>query len=175
MAKPSEEDVALFLDLKKSLVRVMEWTKRSSVKNPQWLQFESKCYLGTSLSDEVQFRAHYRPKANVVKGDAIIEFPETFYISISIREHRVFAIDTLPGQSHFNKVGAGRPYYKQNVVSPTHVHIWTDKGGDGYVEPIEPPLLDLEDAIAEFCSRVNLWLNGEFAHPMHNKQLNLLQ
>jgi hypothetical protein len=174
MTKPSEEDVAAFIALKKSLLRVMEWTERSSVKNPQWLQFESKCYLGTTLSDEIQFRAHYRPAANVVKGGSILEIPEAFYVSVSIREHRVFAIDTLPGQRHPNKGGVGRPFFKKIVDSTTHVHLWTEKGY-GYVEPIEPPILELKDAIAEFCGRVNLWINGEFVHPLHYQQLKLLQ
>ena len=152
----------------------MEWAERTSVKNPQWLQFESKCYLGSTLNDEVQFRAHYRPAANVAKGQAILEIPEAFYISISIREHRVFAIDTLPGQRHPNKGGFGLPFHKKVITNTTHVHVWTERG-EGYVEPIEPPLLELEDAIEEFCKRVNLWLNGEFIHPLHRQQLKLIQ
>jgi hypothetical protein len=175
IVRPSESDVALFLALKKSVVRRMEWTERPSNKVPRWRQFESICYLGSSLSEEVTFRAHYRPAGFRVKGTLSIPIPESFYVSISIREHRVYAIDTQPGQRHSNVVVPGRLYSGQTVTATTHVHLWTDVGtGDGYVEPIEPPLLEIEDLIANFCDRVNLELNGDFLHPEFGRTGRLL-
>jgi len=170
----SVDDVEAFLLLLKELVREMEWTDRPSLKTPQWLQFESRLFLGPEISDEVKFIAHYRPFANVVKGSAVIEIPEALFVSLLWRDDRIIAIDTCPGQSHTNVKGSGRPYHGQTISSTTHIHIWTEHGA-GYVEPIEPPLMEPEEIIAEFCARVNLCLNGAFVHPMQGKQLKLLQ
>lgn len=174
MNLPTADDVASFIELKKQLVRVMEWSNRPSVKVPQWLQFESQCYLGTEISDELKFAAHYRPATNLVKGLAVIAIPEAFYVSLLMREHRIIAIDTCPGQKHTNKKGRGLPYSDQSINSTTHIHIWTERG-EGYAEPIDPAIVEVDKIIAEFCRRVNLWLNGEFAHPMQGKQLTLFQ
>ena len=173
MTRPSEQDVAAFLQLKKSLVRVMEWTNRPSVKSPQWKQFESRCYLGSSISDEANFKAHYRPKGTRIRGESTIEIPEAFYVSIWIREHRVLAIDTLDGQIHKNKNIDGRPYSGMTISAATHVHLWTMMG-DGYVEPIEPPLVKLEEIVTAFCERANLWLNGAVKHPLYGQSMELL-
>lgn len=151
----------------------MEWTDRPSVKTPQWKQFESKCYLGSTLSEEVTFRAHYRPSGIKMKGSATIEIPEAFYVSLSLREHRVVAIDTLPGQKHTNRMVQGLPLSGKTIDAITHWHVWTI-AGDGYVEPIEPPVLELQEAVAYFCQRVNLSLNGEFTHAMHGESGQLL-
>lgn len=173
MSKPSVEDVAAFLMLKKSLLRVMEWTNRPSLKTPQWKQFESKCYLGSTLSEEITFRAHYRPQGVQRRGAATIDIPEAFYISLAIREHRVVAIDTLPGQKHRNRIVQGMPLSGETITATTHWHVWTI-AGDGYVEPLEPPMVELEDAIAYFCERVNLSLPGQFRHPMYGQSGVLL-
>lgn len=173
MVRPSAQEVADFILLKKSLVRVMEWNDRPSLKTPRWKAFESRCFLGSSVSDEAIFRAHYRPQGFKVKGDSTIVLPETFYVGIYIREHRVFAIDTQRGQEHKNRVVAGMPYSGMTISSTTHAHIWTVVGDD-YAEPIEPPLLQLEEIIPAFCQRVNLWLLGEIKHPMYGQSMSLL-
>lgn len=174
MARPSEQDVAAFLLLKKSLVRVMEWTDRPSLKTPQWKAFESRCYVGSSISEEANFRAHYRPKGLKVRGEATIELPEAFYVSIWIREYRVFAIDTMQGQVHTNRIVDGMPYSGMEITATTHMHIWTS-AADGYAEPIEPPLVELEEIITAFCQRVNLRLNGIVRHPMYGQSMSLLE
>lgn len=173
MAQPTEQDVAAFIALKKSVLRIMEWTDRPSIKAPQWKQFESKCYLGSTLSEEVTFRAHYRPAGVIAKGAATIDLPEVFYISIGLREHRVAAVDTYPGQKHTNRIVDGLPLSGLTISSTTHWHRWT-LVGDGYVEPVEPPILELEYAIAYFCERVNLTLYGNFIHPMYGETGRLL-
>ena len=173
MSKPSLDDVAAFIALKKSLVRIMEWTNRPSSKSPQWMQFESKCYLGTTLSEEATFRAHYRPAGIKEKGAATIVIPEAFYVSIGLREHRVVAIDTLPGQTHTNRIVPGMPFSGAKIDATTHWHVWTI-AGDGYVEPVEPAIIELEEIIDYFCGRVNLLLNGKFYHPMFGKSGSLI-
>lgn len=173
MNKPTVDVVTALLELEKQLLRVVEWTDRPSVKVPQWRQFESRCIAGSDETEYLIFRAHYRPNANVVIGDSIVHLPETCYVSLFVGPHRIFGIDSQQGQTHTNKIGYGRPYYKKTLRNPTHMHVWTE-AGDGYVEPIEPPLLDLKDIFSEFRTRVNLWLNGDFHHPQRGEQLHLL-
>jgi hypothetical protein len=173
MTKPSTQDVAALLALKKSLVRIMEWTDRPSNKSPRWRQFESKCYIGGTLSEEVTFRAHYRPAGIQGRGRATIEIPEAFYVSLALREHRIAGMDTAPGQSHINRIVPGKPLSGATIKATTHWHSWTVVG-EGYVEPIEPPILEPDEAIAYFCNRVNLRLNGNFRHPMQGQTSQLL-
>ena len=173
LAKPTRNDVAAFMLLKKLLVREMEWVRSPSKKASGWDKFQSHCYLGTTISDEVEFRAQYRARAIDRRGMATIEIPEAFYISIWIRNYRIYAIDTKPGQAHTNAVVPGLAYSGQTVSSLTHEHIWTI-AADDYVEPIEPPIVDLEAAIEEFCERVSLLLNGPFTHPLKGQTEQLI-
>jgi hypothetical protein len=173
LAKPNKEDVDTFILLKKLLVREMEWVSSPSKKASGWAKFQSFCYLGTTISDEVEFRAQYRARAIDRRGASTIEIPEAFYVSIWIRNHRVYAIDTKPGQAHTNAVIPGLPYSGVTVSSVTHEHIWT-VAADDYVEPIDPPLLELGTTIDKFCERVNLLLNGPFAHPLKGKTEQLI-
>lgn len=151
----------------------MEWNDRPSNKSPRWMQFESQCYLGSTMSDEATFRAHYRPASIQNRGDAVIEIREAFYVSLSLREHRVAALDTLVGQSHKNRVVQGLSLSGITINATSHWHVWTVMG-EGHVEPVEPPTLQVEEAIAYFCNRVNLRLNGDFKHPMHGHTGQLL-
>lgn len=174
MNKPTVDIVAALLELEKQIVRVMEWTDRPSAKIPQWRQFESRCTAGSTETETLIFRAHYRPKANVVLGSSIVLMAETCYVSLFVGPHRIFGIDSQVGQVHTNKIGYGRTYYKKTIKCPSHIHVWTD-AGEGYVEPLEPPVTELKDIFSEFKARVNLWLNGEYLHPLHGEQLKLLE
>lgn len=173
LVKPTDSDVVAFMLLKKQLIREMEWVPSPSKKASGWDKFQSFCLLGTTVSDEVEFRAQYRARAIDRRGAATIEIPEAFYISIWIRNHRVYAIDTKPGQVHTNAVVPGLPYSGATIRAQTHEHIWT-VAADDYVEPVDPPVLELEAAIEKFCERVNLWLNGPFVHPRRGQTEQLI-
>lgn len=173
LGEPTQDEVDLFFTLRKAIVREMEWVESPSKKSPGWSKFESKCYLGTEISDEVDFRAQYRRRAVQHRGLSNIEIPEAFYVSIWIRNHRVYGIDTKPGQQHTNAIVPGLPHSGLSITNSTHEHIWT-LAADNYVEPIEPPIVELQDAIDRFCRRVNLILNGSFLHPMQGKTEQLL-
>ncbi|QJD98638.1 hypothetical protein HH212_00100 [Massilia forsythiae] len=172
--KPSVQDVQAFVQVRKALVREMEWNDRPSNLLPRWKQFESHCHVGTKVPEEVKFRAHYRPAFVRRDGEAVTNILEAFWISIGIREHRVLASDTtLDGQGHNNPVIPGMPFSGQRITNLSHFHVWT-AFGDKYVEPIEPTLLTLDAAIANFCNRVNLQLKGDFRHPLYGKSYDLL-
>jgi hypothetical protein len=137
------------------------------------MEFESHCHIGSVERNEIIFRAHYRPLANLVKGISIITLPETLYLSIFFGTHRIFGIDMQEGQRHKNKTGIGMPFYEQDITSTIHMHKWTDKGC-GYVEPLVLKKETVEELFTEFLTRAVLFLTGEFVHPMHKKQLSLL-
>ncbi len=170
---PTSDDVKTFMALKKAIVRQMEWIDSPSKKASGWAKFESKCYVGSEISEEVDFRAQYRKRAVNRRGDSDIEIPEAFFVSVWIRNHRVYGIDTKPDQKHTNAVVAGYQYSGATITSLTHEHIWTI-AADDYVEPIDPPITELEDAITKFCERVNIYLNGPFRHPLKGQTEQLL-
>ena len=173
LPKPTTDDVKMFMALKKAIVRQMEWVDSPSKKASRWFKFESKCYLGTEVSEEVDFRAQYRRRVVDQRGDSYYEIPEAFYVSIWIRNHRVYGIDTNPDNDHTNAIVPGYQYSGARISTHTHEHIWTI-ATDNYVEPIEPPITELEDVIAIFCERVNLYLNGPFKHPLKGQTEQLL-
>lgn len=173
LPKPTDDDVKAFVALRKAIVRQMEWVDSPSKKSAGWMKFESKCYLGSEISEEIDFRAQYRRRSLQQRGGSDFEVPEAFFVSIWIRNHRVYGIDTKPDQMHTNAVVPGRPYSGLAITALTHEHIWTI-AADDYVEPVDPPIIELEDAIAKFCERVNLHLNGPFKHPMKGRNEQLL-
>jgi len=174
MTIPTTEEVLGFLAVNKTLLRQMEWTPRLSRKHPQWWNFYSVCSIGNTETIDIMFRAQYKPGASIVKGSATIVTAEIIYVGLFIGEHRVSAMDTNVGQKHTNKIGEGLPYFGKTVESSTHIHIWTEQG-DGYVEPVEPPLFDIKELFLNFFDRVNLVLTGNFVHPLKGRQLDFTE
>lgn len=172
MIKPTVQEVDDLIRVLKHLLRNTDWTPRISKKKPTRWIFESACSVGTSATSNVIFRAEYRPAASLLKGLAVIEFKELIYVSLFIGSHRICAIDCHPGQKHTNKVGFGRPFYKEAISSPVHMHLWVEEG-DGYAEPLEMQPAGIEAIFFEFFKRVNLVLKGEFAHPLKGQQLEI--
>lgn len=172
MRKPTVGEVEDLLVLWKELLREVEWSPRISKRKPtRWL-FESACSVGTTATENVLFRAEHRPASTITKGTAIIEVPDLTYVGLFIGEHRVCAMDSHRGQAHTNTVGSGKPFYLQKVTATTHLHVWVDEG-DGYVEPVEPPIEDVEALFTQFFKRANLILNGAFLHPLKNQQMEI--
>lgn len=52
------------------------------------------------------------------------------------------------------------------------MHIWTEVG-EGYVEPVEPPITDIEELFENFFRRVNLVLKDKFVHPLRGQNLEI--
>lgn len=117
-------------------------------------------------------RASYRGQKTIRKGMAEMKQPEKFECALLLKNQRIAAIDTNPGQKHTNRVGAGLAYYGQTLTSATHRHIWT--GEYGYVEPVEPPLLDVVDLLKTFAFEYHLCFKGTFSHPLAGVQGDLL-
>jgi len=170
---PTTDEVAAIMLLKKQVIRAMEWSDKQSSRTPQWRQFESFCIVGSEESEEVIFRALYRPHGNLIRGSTVIPLPEICNLSLCWFEHRIFGIDLDPTSHHKNKVGQGRKFYRKFVKSDVHIHIWTEEGY-GYVEPLDVKIRDVEELFDEFLKRDVLYLNGEFLHPMQGTQYLLL-
>lgn len=124
------------------------------------------------ILEAVSFRAGYRDEKVTLRGQSVFVEPPKFECALFLHNNRIAAFDTNPGQRHTNKVGEGRPYFNQTIDAWTHEHIWT--GEEGYVEPIEPPILDVITLLQLFAQRCNLDFQGPFAHPLAGAQGNLL-
>lgn len=128
MIRPTVEDVDKLVLTLKQMLRSMEWAPKISKKKPTRYFFESACTLGSTETNNVIYRAEFRPATSICKGLSITEFPDLIYLGLFIGEHRVCAIDSHPDQLHTNVGGKGRPFYGRTIDAATHVHIWTEEG-----------------------------------------------
>lgn len=169
----TDEDVRNLIALKdKLVVRPFAWTIQASGHTPKIHIFESAVQVGKDVLEGVHVRASYRGEKVIRRGDAEAIIPEKFDCALFLSTNRITAIDTNPGQRHFNKVGTGLPFFNQTITAYSHRHIWT--GDYGYAEPIEPPLLDVVQLIKIFAQEANLKFQGALEHPLRGEQGELL-
>lgn len=155
----------------KLVTRQFSWQIEASGHTPQSYVFESSVQIGHQVMEGVVVRARYRGEKLIHKGQASFAIPESFSCALFVGDDRVFALDTNPAQSHTNKVGEGLPHFGQTIRAPTHRHIWI--GCYGYVEPVEPPLLDVLELLKTFEKELNLTFQGTLQHPLQGVQLGL--
>ena len=156
----------------KIVAKPFAWLIQASGHTPKIHLFESPIQVGKVTLEGVIVRASYRGPKAVRRGNAEVLVPENFSCAIFMGPHRIAAIDTNPGQRHINKVGIGLPYFNQTITTSSHRHLWT--GSYGYVEPIEPPLLDVVQLINVFAQECNLSFQGHLEHPLLGVQRDLL-
>lgn len=166
----TEEEARLLLSIPdKIIIRRMQWVHEEGGHKPAWIVFESAIRIGKEQPEGLRFRARYRPPKTIYKGNARIELGENFNAALFTRgAHRIAALDTNPGQRHTNRVGAGMPYFGQTIAADTHRHIWT--GQYGYVEPIDPPIVDIVKLLEIFAEECNLTFTGPIVHPRSGEQ-----
>ncbi len=148
----------------KETVKPIEWVAKIESMTLPWLTYQTSCRVNSEIREDIMFITQYRQSRVEIKGAATINIPEQFTASLNVGRHRIIALDTN-NKSHTNNVGVGLPFYKQRILSRTHVHIWTPEGY-GYVEPVEPPLNDYEALVKDFLIRANINLIGGFEHPL---------
>lgn len=168
----SPSEVRDILAAPKETVKPVAWTARPAAGQAQWMEYASTCRLRGEARDDIIFRAVYRPAGTAVHGLAVIALPETCSASLFVGPHRVLGVDTTDA-FHTSLVGAGRPHHGVVLQSRTHLHTWHDDG-EGYAEPVEPPLNDLAAVVSYFLQQANLALAGGFAHPLKGRQIELL-
>ncbi|WP_018435322.1 hypothetical protein [Paraburkholderia atlantica] len=156
----------------KRVIRRFAWTLEASGHLPKRSVFESGIQSGAEVLEGITFRVHYRGPKHILRGLASIEVPESFSCAIFAGQDRIAAIDTNPGQKHSNRVGAGRPYFGQTVDSDTHRHVWI--GEYGYVEPVDPSILDVASLVRFFAKECNLTITGIVEDPRKGEQGTLL-
>ena len=156
----------------KIVVRPFVWGIQASGHTPKIHLFESAVQVGKKVLEGVVVRASYRGSKVVRRGDAEAVIPEKFDCALFLGVNRIAAIDTNPGQRHFNKVGIGLPYFNQVITAYSHRHLWA--GSYGYAEPIEPPLLDVVQLINVFSQECKLSFRGSLEHPLRGEQGDLL-
>lgn len=153
------------------VTRPFSWTIEASGHIPQSHVFESSIQVGNEVLEGVTVRARYRGEKLIKKGLASITVPESFSCALFIGNERVFALDTNPGQPHTNSVGEGLPHFGRTIQTDTHRHIWV--GCYGYVEPVEPSLLDVVELLKIFGEELDLTFQGALQHPLQGVQLGL--
>lgn len=151
----------------------MEWSPAQSLQSPRWNEFDSACQIGGQDAPEILVRMKYAQAGIRVVGEAEIIVPEKFTVALFVGPARIFAMDTDPEGKHTNKIGEGRPYHKAVLRDATHVHHW-HQHGYGYAEPVIPAILDFEELVFAFLLLANVSLLGDFYHPLHRTQLDLL-
>lgn len=156
----------------KFTVKPMEWVPKRSSANPRWLEFVSVCQIDNEIREDLFFRSQFRASKIEVVGAARIEYKAIYNAAITAGGERIFALDA-DDTPHTNKVGAGKPWYQKTLRGRFHLHSWTSEG-DGYAEPVDEALDDIELLVARFLHLANLELISEFRHPLHGTQLDLL-
>lgn len=169
----TEQEAKDFLQIEdKLVVRPFGWVIQAGGYTPQVRIFESALMINGEVKEEVLLRASYRGEKRIQKGQAEIVLPESFSCALFIGGLRIAALDTNPAQKHTNKVGVGRPYYGQIITSATHRHLWV--GEYGYVEPVDPALLDIVQLLQVFADECRLSFQGLLEHPLKGEQGELI-
>ena len=168
----TDEDVRRLLARPdKKVIRPSHWSIQPGGHEPSIYVFESGIAVGLEVLEGVFVRASYRAEKLIRRRAAEVLVPPKFDCALFFESNRIAAIDTKQGQIHENKVGEGHPYYGMTLRATTHEHIWT--GTCGYVEPIEPPVLDVLELLQLFAKRCNLTFLDSFDHPLRGSQASL--
>ena len=144
----------------KFLLAEMAWLNKRGKITFQWVS----CRINVQLHSEAAAREQFYVECQWrTRGNRI---PEQWTFNLIYQGNRIYALHVQPMGKHPNKVGKGRPFYKQEIDG-IHEHIWVDEG-DGYAEPINVPLDDPETIWKMFLRRANID-SGAFYHPDDNQ------
>lgn len=166
----TEKEVEDFLAIpNKSVLREISWDPKLGGHIPPFLEFASAISVNGVVLEGILFRASYRAPKIIIKGSAEVNTGESLSVALFANNHlRISAIDTNPSQRHINNVGVGRPFHGHTIDARTHLHIWV--GSYGYVEPIEPALLEMEKMFEYISKCCNLTFTGKFVDPRKGSQ-----
>lgn len=167
------DEVDALLKLKKQLIREMEWSNRERISHPRWKEFSTHCSVNDNPYEEIRFVAQYKPAVSIVDGKGATKSPEEITLSLLWGTHRVFAIDKQ-GHTNNRKIDTGRPYDRQRIVTPVHIHFWTERG-DYYAEPYPMDDISFESVFNAFSKEALVYLKGKLIHPLHRQQYALFQ
>jgi hypothetical protein len=155
---PGLSEISGLLAKKKKLVRAMAWAVKPNRKDGGWYEFISAVADSNTgvVFEGVSVNAQWRP--------AVGDRSAVFYVGLVMDNARVYAIDVAPLDRHKNMIGAGRPYYKQEITG-AHEHTWSAEGG-GYAEPVTAiDASNQHDVWSLFLKNANIEQNGSFVHP----------
>lgn len=148
----------------------MAWVSKQGNYSPALYEYTSAVRVSGEIPEGIIFRARFRDRKTIQQGAASVVLSPSFSAALQIGNARIAAIDTNPGQLHTNssRIGVGRPFYGQAIDADTHVHIWV--GEYGYVEPVEPSLLDLQILLEAFYRLANIVPPRDFVDPLVGQQ-----
>lgn len=106
------------------------------------------------------------------KKSLIHGVPDTLSLTLLVQNARVFGLDENGPSSHINRIGAGMPYYQQQVSHP-HIHIPVDEACYGYAEPI--PAQSIEELWTLFLKQANIHEAPDIVLPGTTESTNQLE
>ena len=115
------------------------------------------------------YRAQYRGRITQQMGGARLVRGEHVSAGLYLARYRLLAYD-LADRFHYNRVGAGLPYYRQSI-SGLHRHFWIDEG-DGYAEPLTLTDTSAGGIIKAFLQESNITIPGG-VKPVPREQYSL--
>jgi len=141
----------------KQLVAPMGWAKKLNHAEPVWYEYRSALEFVDDPSETPEglmivclWKRKDGPK------------PENWNFGLLYGGGRIYALDVQPLTHHTNKIGRGRPFFKQRIRG-NHEHIWSEEGY-GYTEPLTLPTVDGPTAWKEFLARAGI-ADAPFVHP----------
>jgi hypothetical protein len=97
MMKPSPilsaEEAEALIHAHKLTIRPMEWVRKKSASNPQWLEFVSVCKIQSEIREDLFFCSQFRAAKTEAIGTASIEFAPMYNAAILAGGERIFALD----------------------------------------------------------------------------------
>ncbi len=149
-------DIDAFLAAPKASVAAMNWREKLSKKDPQWWEFVSALEVGGVVIEDAVFCVQWR--------SAKVGSQDKYNCALRFQGLRVYAIDFDPDGQHTNKVGIGRPWYRERFGPGAHEHTWSEDG-EGYCEPIDPAFPNFQALFEYFCQHAKLNVPGGFVSP----------
>lgn len=150
-------DAQTIISRKKQLVVSMGWAKKLNHAEPVWYEYRSALEF---LDDPFETPEGLMIVCQWKRKDG--PRPENWTFGLLYGSSRIYALDVQPLTHHTNKVGMGRPFFRQRIRG-NHEHTWSEDGY-GYAEPFPQPSVDGPAAWREFLARAGI-AEAPFVHP----------
>ena len=156
-AQPTLAEVQAIIATNKTTVQGMKWIENPAKHNPKYFNYSTALKIENEIREDLYFRAQYRGRITQQINGALLVRSEHVSVGLYLAKHRLLAYD-LADRFHYNRVGAGLPYYRQSI-SGLHRHFWVAEG-DGYAEPLTLTDTSAEGIIKAFLQESHITIPG---------------
>ena len=168
-AQPTLAEVQAIIAAAKTAVQEMKWLPAPTKHSPKYFNYNTALKIENEIREDLYFRAQYRGRITQQMGGARLVRNEHVSAGLYLARYRLLAYD-LADRFHYNRVGAGLPYYRQSI-SGLHRHFWIDEG-DGYAEPLTLTDTSAGGIIKAFLQESNITIVGG-VKPVPREQYSL--